>query len=56
MFRDLYLYKSFIFQSVRNELISSFSRSKLGGLWVIINPLSQVLIYTLILSHILAAK
>ena len=56
MFRDLYLYKSFIFQSVRNELISRFSRSKLGGLWVIINPLSQVLIYALILSHILAAK
>ncbi len=56
MFRDLYLYKSFIFQSVRNELISRFSRSKLGGLWMIINPLSQVLIYTLILSHILAAK
>jgi len=56
MLRDLYLYRGFIVQSVRNELISRFSRSKLGGLWVILNPLSQVLIYALILSNILAAK
>jgi len=50
------LYRGFIVQSVRNELISRFSRSKLGGLWVILNPLSQVLIYALILSNVLAAK
>jgi len=31
MFRDLYKYRNFIIQSVRNELISRFSRSKLGG-------------------------
>jgi len=56
MLRDLYLYRGFIVQSVRNELISRFSRSKLGGLWAILNPLSQVLIYALILSNVLAAK
>jgi len=56
MLRDLYLYRGFIVQSVRNELISRFSRSKLGGLWTILNPLSQVLIYALILSNVLRAK
>ena len=56
MFRDLYKYRNFIIQSVRNDLISRFSRSKLGGLWAILNPLSQVLIYALILSNVLAAK
>ena len=56
MLRDLYLYRGFIVQSVRNELISRFSRSKLGGLWAILNPLSQVLIYALILSNVLRAK
>ena len=56
MFRDLIQYRRFIFQSIYNELFSQFVRSKLGGLWVIINPLSQVLIYALILSNILAAK
>ena len=56
MLRDLYLYRGFIVQSVRNDLINRFSRSKLGGLWAILNPLSQVLIYALILSNVLAAK
>jgi lipopolysaccharide transport system permease protein len=56
MLRSLWQYRHFITSSIRNDLISRFARSKLGGLWVIINPLSQVLIYALILSNILAAK
>jgi len=56
MLRSLWNYRHFVLSSIRNELISRFARSKLGGLWVIINPLSQVLIYALILSNVLAAK
>jgi len=56
MFRSLWQYRHFVLSSIKNELISRFARSKLGGLWVIINPLSQVLIYALILSNVLAAK
>ena len=56
MLRDLWQYRQFIFSSIRNELINRFVRSKLGGLWVIINPLSQVAIYALVLSNVLAAK
>lgn len=56
MMRSLWLYRNFILSSIRNELVTKFSRSKLGGLWMIINPLSQVAIYALILSNILAAK
>ena len=56
MLRDLYFYRGFVFQSIRNEFVSRFSRSKLRGFWIILNPLSQVLIYALILSNILAAK
>jgi len=56
MFRSLWQYRHFVLSSIRNELVSRFARSKLGGLWMIINPLSQVLIYALILSNILAAK
>ena len=56
MFRSLWQYRHFVISSIRNELISRFARSKLGGMWVIINPLSQVLIYALILSNVLAAK
>jgi lipopolysaccharide transport system permease protein len=56
MFRSLWRYRHFVLSSVRNELKSRFARSKLGGLWMIINPLAQVAIYALILSNILAAK
>ncbi len=56
MFRGLWQYRSFVFSSIKNELVSRFVRSKLGGLWMIINPLAQVAIYALILSNVLAAK
>jgi lipopolysaccharide transport system permease protein len=56
LFIELWQYRQFVISSIRNELKSRFARSKLGGLWVIVNPLSQVLIYALILSNVLAAK
>jgi len=56
MLRSLWHYRGFIASSVRNEFITKFARSRLGGLWMIIHPLVQVAIYTLILSNVLAAK
>lgn len=56
MLRGLWEYRGFITTSIRNEFIARFARSKLGGLWMIIHPLSQVAIYALILSNVLAAK
>lgn len=56
MLRSLWSYRHFVLSSIRNELINRFARSKLGGLWMIINPLAQVAIYALILSNVLAAK
>lgn len=53
---SLWQYRHFVFSSIRNEMKSRFARSKLGGLWMIINPLSQVLIYALIFSNVLASK
>lgn len=49
-------YRHFVLSSIRAEFANRFQRSKLGGLWVIIHPLTQVLIYALILSAVLAAK
>lgn len=56
MLDSLWKYRHFIKSSIKNELVTRFARSKLGGLWVIINPLMQVAIYALILSNVLAAK
>jgi len=56
MLRGLWQYRSFIGSSIKNEFIARFARSRLGGLWMIIHPLTQVAIYALILSNVLAAK
>ena len=53
---SILLYRNFIYSSVKRDLVAMFARSKLGGLWIVINPLAQVLIYALILSNILSAK
>jgi lipopolysaccharide transport system permease protein len=49
-------YRHFIFSSIKNDLRSRFARSKLGALWMILQPLAQVAIYSLVLSRIMVAK
>jgi lipopolysaccharide transport system permease protein len=56
MLKALWSYRGFVISSIRNEFISRFGRSKLGGLWMIIHPLAQVAIFALVLSNVLAAK
>lgn len=56
MFAAMWAYRLFILSSISNELRVRFLRSKLGGLWMIIHPLAQVLIFALVLSEVLAAK
>jgi lipopolysaccharide transport system permease protein len=56
LLRAAWHYRYFILSSIRNDLRIRFVRSKLGGLWIIIHPLAQVLIFALILSQVLAAK
>lgn len=56
MIKDILRYRFFILSSIRNEFTNQFVRSELGGLWGVLNPLFQVLIYTLILSNVLSSK
>ncbi len=56
MLIGLWRYRGFIITSIRNEFVSRFSRSLWGGMWMILQPLSQVLIYALVLSAVLRAK
>lgn len=56
LLRGVWTYRYFIANSVWNEFYGRFVRSGLGGLWIVLQPLSQVLIYALILSHLLASK
>jgi lipopolysaccharide transport system permease protein len=56
MFSALWNYRVFVISSIRNEFENRFSRSKLGGLWMIINPLVQVVIFAMVLSNLLSAR
>ena len=56
MLRNLWSYKNFICSSVGNEMRLRFARSKFGCFWMVLNPLAQVAIYTLVLSNVLQAR
>lgn len=49
-------YRHFILSSIRNDFRVRVNRSKLGGAWMILHPLTQVLMYTLVLSAVLSTK
>lgn len=52
----LWLWRHFVVSSVQQEFRSRFSRSLLGGFWMLLHPLAMALIYTLVLSAVLSAK
>jgi len=56
MLSGAWRYRFFISSSIRTELRSKFVRSRLGGLWMILNPLAQVVIFAFVLSAVLSAK
>jgi lipopolysaccharide transport system permease protein len=56
MLGSAWRFRFFISSSIRTELRVKFVRSRLGGLWMILNPLAQVLIFAFILSAVLSAK
>ncbi len=56
LFLAAWRYRHFIISSIRNDFKGRFARSKLGGAWMVLHPLSQVLMYALVLSAVLSAK
>lgn len=56
MLLTLWRYRGFVLSSIRNEFVSRFARSRIGGLWMVIHPLTQVAIFALVLSNVLAAR
>jgi lipopolysaccharide transport system permease protein len=52
----VWAYRFFILSSIKTEVRTRFARSKFGGLWMVLHPLAQVLVYALILSKIMAGK
>ena len=49
-------YRFFVLSSIKTEFRIKFVRSSLGGLWMVLHPLSQVLIFAFVLSAVMSAK
>ena len=56
MLRAAWLYRFFIVTSIKTELRTRFVRSRLGGFWMILNPLAQVFLFAFVLSAVMSAK
>lgn len=53
---DLWRARSFVTSSIKNEIVTRYARSRLGALWLIAYPLSQIIIYAFVLSAVMAAR
>lgn len=54
--RALWRYRGFIVGSVRRDFEVRYVRSVFGFLWAVIEPLSMILVYTLIFSAVMRAR
>ena len=54
--RALWAYRGFILGSVKREFQVKYRNSLLGAAWNIINPLSMIVVYTVIFSEIMKAR
>lgn len=52
----IWRYRGFIGSSIINDLKLRVARSKLGWLWIVLQPLAQAVVYAIVLSNVLAAK
>nr|MCR4675092.1 ABC transporter permease [Lachnospiraceae bacterium] len=55
-FKEIYDYREMINSLVRKELRGRYKGSVLGFLWTFINPLLQLLVYTLVFSVIMRSN
>ncbi len=53
MFREIFQYREMIFSLVKRDLRGRYKGSVLGFLWTFINPLLQLLVYTMVFSIIM---
>jgi len=56
MLKSLWHYRGFITGTVKREFQSKYHNSLLGVVWAIIQPLSMIIVYTVIFSQVMRAK
>lgn len=56
LLRPVWAYRGFVLSSVKREFKSKYLNSALGICWVVLQPLSMILVYTLIFSNVMQAR
>jgi hypothetical protein len=51
--RGLWGYRGFILGSVKREFQSKYRNSLLGAAWTVLNPLSMIVVYTVIFAQVM---
>lgn len=52
-FTQVYLYREYLFESVRRDLRVKYKRSSLGYVWTVLHPLGMMMILTIVFSHVI---
>ena len=52
----IYRYRGFIWSSVKRDFQARYQTSMLGALWLVLQPLSMILVYTLVFSEVMKAR
>lgn len=56
IFKPLWAYRGFILGSVKREFQSKYRNSLLGAAWNVLNPLTMIVVYTVIFSQVMKAR
>lgn len=56
MFLKIWQYRQFICSSVKRDFQARYTGSILGGSWMVFQPLSMILVYTLVFSNVMHSK
>jgi lipopolysaccharide transport system permease protein len=56
LLKGLWQYRAFIGGSVRREFQSKYRNSLLGAAWTVLNPLSMIVVYTVIFSQVMGSR
>jgi lipopolysaccharide transport system permease protein len=56
MTKGAWQYRHFIASSIRSDISGRYTRSRLGGAWMILHPLAQALVLAIVLSQLLGAR
>jgi ABC-type polysaccharide/polyol phosphate export permease len=55
-FKALWAYRAFVLGMVARDFRGRYLGSVLNTSWAVLNPLAQIVIYTLIFSHVMRAR